>query len=132
MSQPNRIESLLVTPSVERQSPQDGFGAVLARTVGAVARGAASVLGLVAPGGAVVSAAVGGVASALGQGGGHGGPLTSEADVAALLEQPGELSSQDYLRLQQYMQHESQQFAPMSNIMKVRSDSAKAAINNIR
>jgi hypothetical protein len=43
----------------------------------------------------------------------------------ALLSQPGELSSQDYLRIQQYMQAEAQQFTAVSNILKVRSDSAR-------
>ena len=58
--------------------------------------------------------------------------LVDPAGFRPLLSQPGELSSQDYLRIQQYMQAEAQQFTAVSNILKVRSDSAKAAINNIR
>ena len=36
-----------------------------------------------------------------------------------------------YLQIQDQMQKESREFTTVSNIMKVRSDSAKAAINNI-
>ena len=37
-----------------------------------------------------------------------------------------------YLQLQQDMQAENRQFTMMSNIMKTKHDTAKAAINNIR
>ncbi len=37
-----------------------------------------------------------------------------------------------YLQLQQNMQQENRQFTLMSNIMKTKHDTAKAAINNIR
>lgn len=37
-----------------------------------------------------------------------------------------------YLKLQQAMQHENRQFTTVSNIMKTKHDTAKAAINNVR
>jgi len=37
-----------------------------------------------------------------------------------------------YLQLQQNMQQQNRQFTMVSNIMKVKHDTAKAAINNIR
>ncbi len=37
-----------------------------------------------------------------------------------------------YLQLQQAMQHENRQFTMVSNIMKVKHDTAKSSINNIR
>ena len=37
-----------------------------------------------------------------------------------------------YLQLQQDMQHENRQFTMVSNIMKVKHDTAKSSINNIR
>jgi hypothetical protein len=83
----------------------------------------------------LVGGIVSGVAaavSAITGGGSAPQPIRSDADLLALLSQPGELSSQDYLRIQQFMQAEAQQFTAVSNILKVRSDSAKAAINNIR
>jgi hypothetical protein len=48
------------------------------------------------------------------------------------LQDQGQSFNMQYLQLQNEMQQESQQFTAVSNIMKVRSDSAKAAINNIR
>ncbi|TFH00291.1 MAG: hypothetical protein E4H14_19800 [Candidatus Thorarchaeota archaeon] len=40
--------------------------------------------------------------------------------------------SLQYLQLQQDMQQENRQFTLVSNIMKVKHDTAKAAINNVR
>ena len=37
-----------------------------------------------------------------------------------------------YLELQENMQHENRQFTMMSNIMKVKHDTSKSSINNIR
>jgi hypothetical protein len=37
-----------------------------------------------------------------------------------------------YLKLQEDMQRESREYNTLSNVMKARHDSAKAAINNIR
>lgn len=37
-----------------------------------------------------------------------------------------------YLQLQQQMQHQNRQFTLVSNIMKTKHDTAKAAINNVR
>ena len=36
-----------------------------------------------------------------------------------------------YLQLQESMQRESREFTSLTNVMKVKHDSAKAAINNI-
>ena len=133
-SSPHTVESLSLAPSTERQPATPGFGATLARTLGDVARGGLGLVSALVPGGALVGAAVSGVANLI-AGGARGGapvPLNSEQDVLNLLSQPGELSTQDYLRIQAFMQRESQTFTAMSNILKVRSDTAKAAINNIR
>ena len=112
-----------------------GFGDILGAALGGFVRGAASPLSVLSPPAGLLGGIVSGVASAvtaLTSSGTASGPIRSDADLLALLSQPGELSSQDYLRIQQYMQAEAQQFTAVSNILKVRSDSAKAAINNIR
>ncbi len=112
-----------------------GFGDVLGSALGGFARGASGPLAVLSGPAALVGGVVSGVAAAVSALTGSGGapqPIRSDADLLALLSQPGELSSQDYLRIQQYMQAEAQQFTAVSNILKVRSDSAKAAINNIR
>jgi hypothetical protein len=111
---------------------------------------AVGVLGGLTVGNSIVSAAVSGIqgvasgvtsvgggnstVGAQGTLGGSGG-LGSNASTQDLLNQiagGGNGSQIAYLQLQQRMQEESQQFSAISNIMKVRSDSAKAAINNIR
>jgi len=129
------METSGVTGGGAAQPPQKkGFGDVLGSALGGLARGMSGPLSVLSPPAALVGGLVSGVASAVSAltGGGGAAPIRSDADLLALLSQPGELSSQDYLRIQQYMQAEAQQFTAVSNILKVRSDSAKAAINNIR
>ena len=111
-----------------------GFVEILGSALGGFARGAGGALSVLSPAGGLVGGVVSGVASAVSAltSGGAPRPIQSDADLLALLSQPGELSSQDYLRIQQYMQAEAQQYTAVSNILKVRSDSAKSAINNIR
>jgi hypothetical protein len=139
MSIPASFDTPILTPSVPRQT-SPSFGTALVRTVGEIARGGLGLLGALTPGGPLLSAAMTGAAtvSAAASGGAGGAsptpipPLTSEQDVLNLLNQPGELSTQDYLRIQAFMQRESQTFTAVSNILKVRSDTTRAAINNIR
>jgi hypothetical protein len=130
------MDTPVITPAASVPPAQKkGFGEILGSALGGFARGATGALSALSPPGALVGGIVSGVASVVSaiSGGGSGPqPIRSDADLLALLSQPGELSSQDYLRIQQYMQAEAQQFTAVSNILKVRSDSAKAAINNIR
>ncbi len=56
-------------------------------------------------------------------------------DLAAATKESQQLTqgfSLRYLNLQQNMQQENRQYTMVSNVMKVRHDTAKAAINNIR
>ena len=130
------METPVITPAAAAAPAQKkGFGEILGSALGGFARGAGGALSVLSPPAALVGGIVSGVASAVSALTGSGSPpqpIRSDADLLALLSQPGELSSQDYLRIQQYMQAEAQQFTAVSNILKVRSDSAKAAINNIR
>jgi len=130
------METPVITPAVVAAPAQKkGFGEILGSALGGFARGAGGALSVLSPPAALVGGIVSGVASAVSALTGNGTaqqPIRTDADLLALLSQPGELSSQDYLRIQQYMQAEAQQFTAVSNILKVRSDSAKAAINNIR
>ena len=130
------MDTTLVPGPVQRTGVEQkkGFGDVLGSALGGFARGATGALSVLSPSGSLVGGIVSGVASAVSAltSGGTPRPIQSDADLLALLSQPGELSSQDYLRIQRYMQAEAQQFTAVSNIRKVRSDSAKSAINNIR
>lgn len=137
----NRIESIHVAPTSE-QRPQPGrFQIALRSAAAGVVGGVAAGVELAAPfvpAGTILSAAVragasGLARSALGAGGiaaGAGG----EADVLAAtraLQQEAQTFNAQYLQLQEGMQRESREFTAISNVMKVRHDSAKAAIQNI-
>ena len=167
MENNNRIASLSITPTVARQTPQNEFGAVLARTAQEVVKTGVGLVGGMIPGGPVTSAAVASVRSTVasvtstsssltsipGTGGASipgtaGTPSTSPATPAAgttgkgdawdmleaqrLMAEDGQKFNMAYLSLQNQMQQESREQNAISNIMKVRHDSAKAAINNIR
>jgi hypothetical protein len=142
----NRIGTLSMTPTVARQTPRNDFGTVLART----AQTAGSVVASLVPGSPAVSAAVASVgsvvstsassvrsAAALPGTGGVGG-TTGQGEQWDLLAAQKEMQAEGakmnlaYMELQNQMQAESRAHNAVSNIMKVRHDSAKAAINNIR
>jgi hypothetical protein len=153
MDPDNRIPSLTITPTVARQTPRSDFGTALARAAQEVVRGAGLVGGMI-PGGPIVSAAVSSakaVVSAVvptsaasttsmppAAAGGSTGAPAGGGDQWDLLEAQRALSVEGqkfnaaYLHLQNEMQRESREHNAVSNIMKVRHDSAKAAINNIR
>jgi hypothetical protein len=63
-----------------------------------------------------------------------GAPGSSEGDLLAAtkaLQQEARTYNLQYLQLQENMQRESREFTALSNVMKVKHDSAKAAIANI-
>ena len=161
MDPDNRVPSLTLTPTVPRQTPKNEFGTVLARAAQEVVRSGAGLVGGMIPAGPIVSAALSSTravvstvastdaASKAAPMPGTGSASTSAASAAAgvatgsgeawdLLEAQRALSAEGqkfnmaYLQLQNEMQKESREHNAVSNIMKVRHDSAKAAINNIR
>ena len=82
-----------------------------------------------------ISNALNGAASV---GGVAGGSVPEQGSSWDLLDAQNTLNQQNqqfslaYLKLQDEMQRESREHTTVSNVMKVRHDSAKAAINNIR
>jgi hypothetical protein len=151
-----RISQLSATPTVERQTPSNDFGTVMARTTAeGLERGAAffssisahvPVLSMATGAAAqVVSTTVGASANAVvpvpsvARGPGEVGSVgqgRSEAwdlvEAQRLMQREGASMNAQYLSLQNEMQRESREFNAVTNILKVRHDSAKAAINNIR
>jgi hypothetical protein len=154
MTSPTRVS---LTPTLARQTPHQEFGALLQNTLRQGATLAGSLMGSV-PGGGIISAAVSSVTSLASRG---GGPGTTSAGLAAtgvtttggsggsivaqLAGSSGEVSSSlgGYLGemraeadrsmlMQAQMQQESREYNALSNVLKVRHDSAKAAINNVR
>ena len=151
MSDSNRIHQTSIAQTTPRQTPQNDFGQVMARTLSSAVQTGAGVAGTLAVGSPVLSAAVSRVTSAIsavvpvgsqGQAQSLGG-IAGTGGAGAVPGAGGELSQQDilkaqhsmnmeYLHLQMAMQQESREYQALSNVMKVRHDSAKAAINNIR
>ena len=157
MDQPNRINPMAFTVTGRRQTPKNDFGQVLATTLSTAMKTGAGIMGSI-PGMPVVSAAVNavtGVVSAgsagpgpvaysqgatgsvtlLGGGAGGGGQIGAPADKPVYENaQVREMAAMSdyYMKMQNEMQRESREFNAISNIIKVRHDSAKAAINNIR
>jgi len=154
----SRIDQVSITQTVGRQSQKQDFGEVLKTSLQQGAKAVGLVSGAVLqnmPGAGVVSAAVsavtgfasqaphsaaaassgiinvgGGVAS----GGGLGGGLANAAvggDAAGMVNEMRAEANRS-MAMQMAMQQESREYNTISNVLKVRHDSAKAAINNIR
>lgn len=154
----NRIDSIHVAPTTEKKTEPGRFGAALKAAAAGVANGVAATVELAAPyvpGGTVLSGAL---RSAAGSGSlparGRAGALSADPGTAAAraapgggvggaggegdlldatraLQQEAQTFNLQYLQLQESMQRESREFQALSNVMKVKHDSAKAAINNI-
>ncbi|WP_242340348.1 MULTISPECIES: hypothetical protein [Anaeromyxobacter] len=138
----NPIPSIHVANTTERKTEPDRFGAALRTAAASAARGVAASVELAAPfvpGGTVVSGALRSAAGTLASGGATGGAHVAETagaegDIVAAtraLQQQSQSFNLQYLQLQENMQRESREFAALSNVMKVKHDSAKSAINNI-
>jgi len=143
----NKIESIHVAPTAERKAEPGRFENALRSAASGLAGGIAATVELAAPyvpaatvlSGAVRSAA--GHASATGSPGAASegaattaGSSSSEGDVleaTRALQQEARTFNLQYLQLQENMQRESREFTALSNVMKVKHDSAKAAISNI-
>ena len=153
MENGNRIGTLSITPTVPRQTPRNDFGTVFARTAQEVVKTGAGIVASLVPGAPMVSAAVASIGSVVssaassargasvvplsgGTGGAPGIPGQGEQwDLLAAqkeMQAEGMKMNLAYMNLQNEMQAESRAHNAISNIMKVRHDSAKAAINNIR
>jgi hypothetical protein len=159
MESGNRMSGVSIVPTVARRTPNNDFGAVLANTAREVVRSGMGVVASFAPGLPGVSAAVAsvsavvsgpaasvrGAAVSVGTGGPAGSMGASSGTapsgqgeqwdlLAAQREMQAEGAKMNlaYMNLQNEMQAESRAHNAISNIMKVRHDSAKAAINNIR
>jgi hypothetical protein len=100
---------------------------------GAGGPGAAGVTGFAAAGstlGGTTTALGGPATAALAATAGQGGS-SDVAGVQAMM-QDGQASNMQLLALQQQIQDESQRFSTVSNVMRAKFDTAKAAVSNIR
>ena len=100
-------------------------GPVLAAAVRDARVGTAAAIGGTPIGGVGAAAALGAAAAAGPAGGGAG------TTVEAML-QDGQASNMQLLALQQHIQQENQRFTTLSNVMRAKHDTAKAAVSNVR
>jgi hypothetical protein len=133
------------TRARQTERPAAPFRSVLAGGVSLLMTGAEVATHVVA--GPVLAAAVHdarvGAANAVG-GRGIAGPAGAATGAAALaagnpemanveaMMQQGQMSNLQLLALQQQVQQENQQFTTVSNVMRAKHDTAKAAVSNIR
>jgi hypothetical protein len=61
-----------------------------------------------------------------------GGAAADLAEAQRALQSDAQQFNLQYLQMQEELQRESRRFTVLSNVMKTRHDTAKAAINNIR
>jgi hypothetical protein len=139
----NPIPSITVAPTTERRAEPGRFGTALRAAAAGLARGVAATVELAAPylpGGTVLSGAVrsagGGLPGALRPdlGGAAQGSASDEGELleaTRAMQQEARTFNLQYLQLQEGMQRESREFTALSNVLKVKHDSAKSAINNI-
>jgi hypothetical protein len=114
------------TRARQTERPPKPFHDVLAGGVSLLLSGAEVATHVVA--GPVMAAAVHDArVGATGAMGGSGNP----GDVQSLVND-GQASNLQLLALQQQIQNDSQQFSTLSNVMRARFDTAKAAVSNIR
>ena len=138
------ITSVIVAPTADRKTAPSAFGATLRAAVAGAAEGLAAASGLLAPlapAGMVLAGAVRGVAQAAAGAARppSSGPSTLASsgggdafDAARALQAEGQSFNLKYLELQERMQRETREFTAVSNVMKVRHDAARAAIQNVQ
>jgi hypothetical protein len=102
-----------------------------------VAGGAMSAVSLVAPsmpGGRLVEAAAGGLGQLRDKtpDGLLSGQTSDSLQQMQQMQESNQMYNLQYFELQQQAQQDNRQFKAMSNLMKVRHDTAKTAINNMR
>lgn len=148
------VTSIIVAPTADRKTAPSGFSHTLRSAIGGAAEGLATAAGFalpLAPGGSVLAGAIRGVAQGVAaspratSGGspasaaGGGVATTAGAgtggdafEAARALQAEGQSFNLRYLELQERLQRESREFTALSNVMKVRHDAARAAIQNVQ
>jgi len=121
----------------QTERPPAPFRSVLAGGVSVLMRGAEVATHVV--GGLILAAAVHdarvGTTAAIGGAPGGGGATVPGGGGVTTVEsmlQDGQASNMQLLALQQHIQQENQVFTTVSNVMRAKHDTAKAAVSNVR
>ena len=148
------ITSVIVAPTADCKTAPSSFGATMRAAAAGAVEGLSAAAGLLAPlapAGMVLAGAVRGVAqvaagavrgapaatasltASLAAGGTAGGTGSGDAfEATRILQQEGQSFNLRYLELQERLQRETREFTAVSNVMKVRHDAARAAIQNVQ
>jgi hypothetical protein len=114
----------------------DDSGSSFGKFMSGVADGALAGVAAVAPmlpGGEVVSRAANGLRGLKDQApDGLGGAQGDQIDDMWKMQEENQMFNLQYMQLQQELQSDNRHFSTMSNLLKARHDTAKAAINNMR
>jgi hypothetical protein len=153
----SRVESITVAPTTERKTEPGRFEAALQGATRALASGLVGTVELAAPAvpfGNVLAGAIrgglqgsgapagglaaGGVGARLGgsgvagtAGAGAGSTQGDLLEATRAMQQEAQAMNLQYLQLQERMQQESREFTTISNVMRVKHDTARSAIGNI-
>jgi hypothetical protein len=147
----SRVESITVAPTTERKTVPGRFEAALQGATRSLAAGVVGAVELAAPAvpfgtvlaGAVRAGVQGGAASSVGissgvrlaaassPGSGGAGSQGDLLEATRVMQQEAQAMNLQYLQLQERMQQESREFTTLSNVMRVKHDTARAAIGNI-
>ena len=106
------------------------FGDVLSGVADA-ALATTSAVAPMLPGGQAIGAAAQGIQALKGSSQGLGGANGDQIDRMWQMQQENQAYNMEYMQLQQSMQADNRNFSTMSNLLKVRHDTAKSAINNM-
>ncbi len=110
--------------SLQRTRSPEAFEQAVKKAKSAVGSGLSTLAGVVpsltvgTPAGSLLASAAGGGGSAV-------------TDMSALQKQQQD-ANMEYLKLQMEVQAENRQYSTLSNVLKSRHDTAKAAITNLR
>ncbi len=149
----SRVESITVAPTTERKTVPGRFEAALQGATRALASGLVGAVelaapavpfgnvlagairgGLQAPAGTLTHGALGsrpGSAAGTAAGSAGGGSPGDLLEATRAMQQEAQAMNLQYLQLQERMQQESREFTTLSNVMRVKHDTARAAIGNI-
>ena len=122
----------LTDKQAKKAKQDDGisFGDVLSG-VADVALGATSAVAPLLPGGQVIGLAANGLSQLKNSAMGRDGGPQDQVDKMWAMQQENQAFNMQYMQLQQQMQADNRNFSTLSNLLKVRHDTAKSAINNM-
>ncbi|PKN24700.1 MAG: hypothetical protein CVU65_11020 [Deltaproteobacteria bacterium HGW-Deltaproteobacteria-22] len=110
--------------SIQRTRSPEAFEQAVKKAKGAVGAGLSTLAGVVPS--LTVGTPTGSLLASVAGGGG------SAASDMSVLQKQQQDANMEYLKLQMEVQAENRQFSTLSNVLKSRHDTAKAAITNLR